>query len=207
MLDTLLLDNQIIKLMPLADVADHTGIDVAKFEELIIAPVPGGDIWADKPRMDQIVTRLISSLPRMSSVDALPNLPDQLAVLLRGEITQLSGSYPVTLDEKDWIEQHLQNVLRPVVYKFIERQLTGNQARSWPQIVDQVLSESAGLGWQTAEIDGWQIQIIDTVLGGTALKLSAENETIYSQIPIYPELEFFFQLLNEFTATLDKIVL
>lgn len=205
MLDTLFFNNQLQKLIPVDEATKQTGIPLSQLEKLIIAPVPGRHLWMDKPRTEQIISRLMTSVPNVSTVDQLPNLPDQLAVLLRAEITGLTDFYELTPEEKDWIEQHLQNILRPVVYKIIERHFSQQNTASETEIAKQILAESAVMSWQNANFDHWHIQVIDTVLGAFAFKLQADETVIFCQVPIYPELSFFCLLLEKFCAKLDII--
>ncbi|MEM8861117.1 MAG: hypothetical protein AAGD96_22565, partial [Chloroflexota bacterium] len=137
------------------------------------------------------------------AVEELPQLPDQLAVLLRSELTRLNNRFPLTPEEKDWIEQHLQNLLRPIIYKIIDIRLKEPSSQFSDDQLDDLIGSTAEIGWQEIDKDGVNIKPIQTILGTSAFLFEAEGSKIYSQISPNFEFSFFHNFMHRFSQKLQ----
>ena len=172
------LDNPPTELIPLSEALQLTGLDRSVLEPLEAGQEPIHPLWEDTNLTTSLLSKLGRSISPTMSVDELPKLPDQLAILLRNELTMVSTQYPLTAEEKDQFERQLQDALRPLIYAIIEQKLSGASLQANEKEAGYQLGRSINLGWQTLEIDGWQILELDSALGPLGFRFS-KNEDHY----------------------------
>ena len=159
-------------------------------------------LWNDAGFCDQLVQRLTGSIPAGMPVDQLPTLPDQLAILLRTELTIASENEPISLEEKDRLEAQLQNMLRPVIYAHIEQSLTGQSGGDPVETVQDILSKSITIGWQSIQVNDWSVSELESIIGGVGYRFESGQKTYYGEKKHTAESAFLIRMSE---AVLAKI--
>lgn len=183
-----------IDLAPLEDVIASTGVDQSVLEQLSSPSFSCNPIWDDHVLRDAIATGLATSIPAQVPVEALPKLPDQLALLLRSELTLAANKYPLNMEEKDCAEQLLQDLTRPLVYHLVERHYAEKPAAEPEAIVCRTISETIVANWQSIQTDKWEVRLLDSLIGPIGYEFRTSDEVMYSKRKMTAEGEFFYML-------------
>lgn len=195
-------DGAEISLTPLSDILEKIELDSSVLLPFQTDQSPVLALWNDTDFCDRLVQRLTGSIPAGMPVDQLPTLPDQLAILLRTELTIASENEPISVEEKDRLEAQLQNVLRPVIYAHIEQSLTGQSGGDPVEMVQDILSKSITIGWQSIQVDDWLVSEIESIIGGVGYRFESGQEKYYGEKVHAAESAFLIRMSE---AVLNKI--
>ena len=183
-----------IDLTPLGDVLASTGVERSVLDQLSSPSLSCNSIWSDTTLRDAIATGLATSIPDRVPVEDLPKLPDQLALLLRSELTLAASKYSLSTEEKDGAEQLLQDLIRPLVYHLVERYYAEKPAAEPEAIVCRTISETIVANWQSIKTDQWEIRLLDSLVGPIGYEFRTTNEVMYSKREMTAEGDFFYTL-------------
>ena len=209
---TIDIDEAEIALVKLSDALALTQIN-----EMVLGQLQAGSVlsegesshpvWGDEQLKEKTAQRLAQSIPSKMPIDVLPTLPDQLALLLRSELTLAHAEYPLEAAEKDNAEQLLQDLTRPIVYHLIERHYAGQPADEPAKLITQVISQTITIGWQTVKSGRWNIHLLDSRIGGVGYRFHNGQETIYSEGGMTAEGSYFIELAQTLAEAMCAIKL
>ncbi len=175
------IDNKKIDLIPLEDALAQSGLAASDLDPLKVGQEPAHPIWSDETFTQMVAAKLLGSILPGMPIEDFPKLPDQFGILLRSELTLVSNRYTLTSEEKDFFEQRLQNVLRPIIYEAVQAKLAAGHSERARLTIGQILSETTGLGWQKIEAGEWSVCEIDSAVGVVGYLLSNGDEFVAAQ--------------------------
>ena len=183
-----------IDLAPLEDVLASTGLASPVLDELVVPDLSDNLIWNNGLLRDEIAERLAKSIPEQVPVEELPRLPDQLALLLRSELTVAANKHPLDTEEKDEAEQLLQDLIRPLVYHLVERHYAEKPVAEPEAIVCRTISETIVTNWQSIKAEKWEIRLLDSLIGPIGYEFRTTDEVMYSKQKMTAKGDFFYTL-------------
>jgi len=199
-----------IDLSLLEDVLTSTGVDRALLDQftqdlLLSSNRQANPIWADAQFKANVIERISNSVPKKASTAELPTLPDQLSLLLRSELTLVSGTYTLDLEERDGSEQLLQDIIRPIIYHVIERHYADKPTAQPAALVASTISETIAVSWHSLNADKWDVRPLDSLIGHIGYEFRASDEVMYSNCPLTAEGDFFYSLAISLSEAICKI--
>jgi len=196
---TIRVDGYEIDLSALEDVLVLTGIGkdvIDQFSQDLLLSDSGqaNPIWADAQFKADVIKSVGQSVPRKLTTAELPALPDQLSLLLRSEITLVSGKYVLSSEERDEAEQLLQNIIRPIIYHIIDRNYANKPNAQPAALVADAISQTITTSWQAVNTGNWEIRPLDSLVGHIGYEFRTDNEVMYSNSPLIAKGRFFYDL-------------
>lgn len=174
------LDGEEIVFRPIDEVLELTGITIEEFESAFPRQDQYGPFWSDENGWEKILQLLGDLIPKNVPVKKLPEVPDQLAINLRSELTLLSDTYPLTAEEKDWFEQLLQDALRPVVYLIIQKTVSEKELGEAETEMQSLVENSLSDGLLKIEIRDWSISEVESFLGVVAYRFKGKDQQLFA---------------------------
>ncbi len=201
---TVKIDDKTFELIPLDQALEQTGLDPADLTPFEAGHEPPHPIWSDPTFAQPLAAKLVGSIAPNLPLEQYPTLPDQLAILLRNELTLASDRFEMSAEEKDLCEQRLQNVLRPIVYAVVQAKLEAADGQADLLTLEHILSETVGEGWQTITLGEWSVQELESALGLTGYRFTQADKIVVGQILFNSETRCYIEIAERVLQTLLK---
>ncbi len=156
---------------------------------LQIGPTPQ-PAWDASTLLAELQARLVHAIPATVSEARLPEVPDAIAAVFRSELTALSTTLALSMEEIDTAVLDLHDLLMPAVYRLVDltHRYPGqpeavSREFDMADVIQNFLNESTFVGTQTytgataGAPAGWSIQVVYDHFGPFGLLVTTGEET------------------------------